>query len=140
MLMKLLITAAVAYVAYLVLRARRQDADGSAPDSRSASESGSASGGAPEPLRRTPLIPSTAVKLSAYALVALMLTGSTFYLFQRWDQSRQVVEVQVVNPYNGQIQTYQARRGDIDGRAFRALDGRKIRIAETERIIIGDGR
>lgn len=132
MLMKLLITAAVAYVAYLVLRARRQDGDESAPES--------ARGAVRAPRHQTPLIPPAAVKLSAYAVVALMLTGSAFYLFQRWEQAREIVQVQVVNPYNGQTQNYRTRRGDIDGRAFRTLDGRKIRIAETERIIIGDGR
>jgi hypothetical protein len=128
MLMKLLITAAVAYIAYLVVRSRRKDADGSAP------------GAAPASRRRMPLIPVAVVKLSASAVVALMLTGSAFYLFQRWEQARQVVDVQVVNPYNGQVQTYHTRRGDIDGRSFRTLDGRTIRIAEMERIIIDDRR
>lgn len=126
--MKLLITAAVAYIAYLVVRARSQDADGSA------------TGAAPGSGRKMPLIPVAALKLAAYAVVALMLIGSAFYLFQRWEQARQVVDVQVVNPYNGQIQRYQSRRGDIDGRSFRTLDGRKIRIAEMERIIIDERR
>ena len=128
MLMKLLITAAVAYIAYLVVRARRQDADESAPGRASATRD------------KAPLIPAAAVKLSAYAVLALMLTGSALYLFQHWQQARQVVEVQVINPYNGRIQAYQSRRGDIDGRTFRTLDGRKIRIAEMERIIIDESR
>jgi hypothetical protein len=67
-----------------------------------------------------------------------MLVGSALYLFQSWERQHQIVSIQVVNPYNGQVQRYETRRGDIDGRTFRTLDGRLIRIAEMERMIVDD--
>ncbi|MFE8032092.1 hypothetical protein [Thiohalocapsa marina] len=120
MLLKFLVTAAVVYVVFLVLRNRRREADGSGP--------------------AVPVLPGWlppgSMRAAAYAVLALMVLGSGFYLFQRWEHAQQVVEVQVVNPYSGQVQSYEARRGDIEGRTFATLDGRRIRVAEMERLIV----
>jgi hypothetical protein len=123
---KLLITAAVIYIAYLVVRSRY---DGAAPQGNRA----------PSTVERgLPLISPVAIRLAAYAVIGLMLVGSALYLFQSWERQHQIVSIQVVNPYNGQVQRYETRRGDIDGRTFRTLDGRLIRIAEMERMIVDD--
>jgi hypothetical protein len=128
MLGKLLITAAVVIAVYFALRARGPDSQGN-----HAGKSDTRSG-------KPRLFNHGAIKMTAYALLATMLVGSAFYLVQSWEQRREVVRVDVVNPYNGRVQAYQARRGDIDDRTFVTLDGRRIRIAETERLVIGASR
>jgi hypothetical protein len=125
MLGKLLITTAVVLAVYLALRARGPDSQGD-----HAQESAARSG-------KPSLFNPGAIKLTAYALLATMLIGSAFYVVQSWQQRRQVVRVDVVNPYNGRVQSFEARRGDVDDRTFLTLDGRRIRIAETERLVIG---
>ena len=128
MLGKFLVTVAVIYIAYLVVRSRYQ---GSVPQEHAETRLAN---------RVEPLLSRGGIKAAAYAVVLLMLVGSGFYLFQSWDRRHQVVEVQVVNPYNGDVQRYEARRGDIEGRTFRTLDGRLIRIAEMERLVINETR
>lgn len=123
---KLLITAAVIYIAYLVVRSRYEGAAPQGNRDPSTAERG------------LPLISPVAIRLAAYAVIGLMLVGSALYLFQSWERQHQIVSIQVVNPYNGQVQRYETRRGDIDGRTFRTLDGRLIRIAEMERMIVDD--
>lgn len=128
MLGKLLLTLLVIAIAWQVIRKRYHDQT-NAPDG---------SGQAPTP--RPALIPAPLVRLVAYAVMALMVVGSGLYLFQGWFQNgarpRDLVEVQVVNPATGAVQSYQVQRGDIDGRSFRTLDNRVIHIAEIERLIV----
>jgi hypothetical protein len=128
MLGKLLITTAVVIAVYFALRARGPDSQGN--------DAGKADARSGKPR----LVNHGAIKMTAYALLATMLVGSAFYLVQSWEQRREVVRVDVVNPYNGRVQAYRARRGDIDDRTFVTLDGRRIRIAETERLVIGASR
>ena len=125
---KFLITAAVIYIAYLVVRSRYQGSESRQDGKFPLAKAGKS------------LIRPVAIKTAAYAVVGVMVTGSALYLFQSWDRQHQIVNVQVVNPYNGQVQRYETRRGDIDGRSFLTLDGRLIRIAEMERLIIEDRR
>jgi len=125
---KILITAAVIYIAYLVVRARYQGSESRDDSAFPLTKAGRS------------FVPPGAIKMAAYSVVGVMVVGSALYLFQSWDRQHQIVDVQVVNPYNGQVQRYEARRGEIDGRSFRALDGRLIRIAEMERLIIEDRR
>ena len=46
------------------------------------------------------------------------------------------MQVQVVNAATGAIVLYEARRRDIEGRVVRTLDGREIRLADVERMIL----
>lgn len=122
MLFKLLVIAAVLTLAWIAIRNRLRGVLG-----------GDAAGGA-----RPPLVPPDALRVVAYGLLAVMLTGSGLWLWLDWRHDREVIEVAVVNPYSGDIQRYQARRGDVDGRSFRTLDGRRIHIAEMERMMLPD--
>ena len=128
MFAKLFITAVVIYVGWLAVRNRWREADRDG------------SGGTAGIDHRPPLIPREAVRTAAYALVALMVIGSGFYLFQDWEHRRQVIDVQVVNPATGAVDTYQARRRDIEGRSFTTVDGRRIRIADMERLVLDERR
>jgi len=127
MLTKLLLTATVILVAWLVVRKRWRSSGNELP--RLAAEPRSDSSGS------GPLMPRGAVKLAAYGLVVLMLVGSGVYLFQGWQREREIVHLQVMNVYSGDVEHYDARRGDIDQRSFVTLDGRRVQIAEMERLI-----
>jgi hypothetical protein len=65
-----------------------------------------------------------------------MALGSGWYLWRSWDHGNQVMQVQVVNAATGAIVLYEARRRDIEGRVVRTLDGREIRLADVERMIL----
>ena len=120
MIWKLLLTAAVLLGAYGVIRARiraQRVAQGLEPP-------------------RQPLFPPGTIRLTAALLVAVMVIGSAFYLLQDWLHDQETIQVQVINANSGAITHYQARRGSVDGRRFQTLDGREIRLADVERMII----
>lgn len=124
MFTKLLLTVTVILVAWLVVRKRWRGEGDEPPRPRAASRAPAG-----------PLMPRGAVKLAAYGIVVLMLAGTGFYLFQDWRHAREIVQLQVVNVYTGETEHYEARRSEIDRRRFRTLDGRRIQIAEMERLI-----
>jgi hypothetical protein len=128
MLTKILVTLVVIALGWLAVRDRWRGGEGGSSRERSlpASQDDSRDG----------LMPRGAVRLAAYGLVVLMLLGTSVYLLQGWQRDREVVDIQVVNAYTGEIQRYEARRGDIDRRSFVALDGRRVQIAEMERLIL----
>jgi hypothetical protein len=72
----------------------------------------------------------------AYGIITVMLVGSGWSLYRGWESGHEVLRVQVVNANTGVITPYEARRRDIDGRVFRTLDGREIRLADVERMIL----
>jgi hypothetical protein len=127
MLTKFLLTATVIWVAWLVIRSRSRPQGDAVPRSEA---------GSPRGVQESAgLMPRGAVKLAAYGLVVLMLVGTGFYLFQGWQREREIVQLQVVNVYSGKVERYEARRGDIRQRSFVTHDGRRIQIAEMERLI-----
>lgn len=123
MLAKLLLTATVVAVAWIVLRARRRRADPLGAASR---------------LAATPaLVPRPIVRAVASGLLIMLLLGSGLTLYANWQQGRQVVAVLVIAP-GGTVTTYESRRRDVEGRSFRTLDGRRVYVAEQERIEVAD--
>ena len=124
MILKLLLTAAVIFGAYLVIRARIR---------RSREAAGLV---AP----RSPLIPPALICPLAYGLLAVMLIGSLTYLVRDWDRDREIIPVQVVNANTGEVTRYEVLRGSVDGRRFLTSDGREIRIADIERLIMETDR
>lgn len=115
---KILLTAAVLVAAFLIIRMRLR---------RPVGAEARGTGGPVGSTRK-------AVRLIAYILVATMLGGSLLYLFLDWRADRQVVQVRVVNAYTGESVRYQARRGDVETRQFKTLDGRRVTLAEVERL------
>ena len=120
MIWKFLLTAAVVLAAFFFIRQRLRG------PGRPPAE------GPPRPA----LLPAGAVRLTAYGVVAVMLLGSGWYLYRGWALGNQVVEVQVINANTGAITHYQAHRRDVQGRVVRTLDGREIRLADVERMIL----
>lgn len=123
MIWKLLLTAAVVLGAYLVIRARILRAR----EARGVVQ------------RRPPLVPPGAVRIAAYALAVLMVAGSAFLLLRDWGSSGDLVTVTVVNANTGGTASYRALRGDIGERRFQTLDGREVRLADVERMILEPG-
>jgi hypothetical protein len=128
MLTKILVTLVVIALGWLAVRDRWRGSEGGGSPGRSLPS--------PRADGHDALVPRGAVRLAAYGLVVLMLVGTGVYLLQGWQRDREVVDVEVVNAYTGEIQRYEARRGEIDRRSFHTLDGRRVQIAEMERLIL----
>lgn len=85
---------------------------------------------------RPPLLPARLARRLAYAVLGLLLAGSGWYLYAKWADGNTLMLVQIVNANTGTITRFEARRRDIGGRGFRSLDGRDIRLADVERMIL----
>jgi hypothetical protein len=72
----------------------------------------------------------------AYGLVAVLAVTSVGVSFLHWQGTQEVVTVRVVNTRSGETTTYQAHRSDIGPRSFRTLDGRRVTVAEVDRVEI----
>lgn len=70
----------------------------------------------------------------ALVAVGLMIIGSAYFIWQTWRDASEVMVLRVVDTRSGQVTEYQAYRSDLDGRTFRTVDGRRITLAETERL------
>jgi hypothetical protein len=65
-----------------------------------------------------------------------MVAGSLFWLYLDWQESRELVAVKVINANTGEVTSYRARRADVEGRHFTTLDGRRVTLADVERMIL----
>lgn len=126
MLLKLLLTAVVIAGALLTLRMRNQ---------RHLRHLGSPAPvlNAPSTSRQRRRLP----QLLAVGAAVLMLTGAGLYLYHQWRDAYQVVTVRVIDTRSDRVISYQAYKGDIDGRTFITTDGRVVSLAEVERLEIG---
>ena len=70
----------------------------------------------------------------ALGVVALMLATSVYLLFEHWRDNNAVIYIRVVDAGSGRTAEYRAARGDIQDRAFTTVDGRRVVLAETERL------
>lgn len=74
----------------------------------------------------------------ALVAVGLMVIGSGIFVWQAWRDASEVLVLKVIDTRSGQVTEYRAYRSDVDGRAFRTVDGRRISLAETERLEVLD--
>ena len=79
-------------------------------------------------------------RLAAYAVIALMIAASALWLVIEWRSAHEVLGVRVINASTGAATDYEAYRSDIDSRSFRTIDGRRVNLAEVERLEIMDAR
>lgn len=115
MFSKILITAVIIVLAYLILRGRGR---------RVVAVRAKAAG---EP----PLISPRVV---AYVFLGVaVVTGAAVYWLE-WTDDRQVINIRVINSRTGEAVTYQARKGNIRGRRFQTMDGREVTIADVDRV------
>lgn len=66
--------------------------------------------------------------------VLLIVLGSALFLWQAWRDASEVMVLRVVDTRTGKVTVYEAYRSDVEGRSFRTVDGRRILLAETERL------
>lgn len=91
-------------------------------------------GQAPPRLVNPPLSRRSPVRALAVAAVVLMLLASGYLLYEHWRDGSEVIFIKVVDAGSGRTAEYRAQRGDIQDREFMTTDGRRIVLAETERL------
>jgi len=122
MVTKVLLTLAVLALAWLVIRSRSK-----APRR----------GGPPAASEGLP-VPAWVPRALAYGLVSVIVAGMCITLWRTWSMGREPVTVRVINANTGKGATYRARRQDVSGRSFLTLDGRRISLADIERLELED--
>lgn len=131
MITKILFTAAVIAIVYLLARSRAQRTQAvQRQEARSAPRTAQRAQAA-APGERMP-------RYLAYALLGLMLAGSGTFIFMEWRDQYRVVTVRVINTNNGNSVLYRARRGDVKDRSLETLDGRRVVLAAVERLEFGE--
>jgi hypothetical protein len=122
MIWKLLLTCLVIAGAVVVLRRRGQRMQQVAME---------------KSVQPAPVAGSSAIKFAAIGVVVIGLLGAGLYLYYQWQDNYQIVTVRVIDTRSGSEATYQAYKGDIDGRTFYTTEGRQVTLAEVERLEIG---
>ncbi len=74
------------------------------------------------------------LKWFALLVIALMIGGAALWLLHAWRAAGEIVTVQVFDAGSGSMAEYQAYRSDLETRSFRTVDGRRVTLAETERM------
>ena len=74
------------------------------------------------------------VRWLASAVVVLMIAGAAFFMYRDWRSASEIVRVRVIDAGTGNYSEYEVYRGEIDDRSFRTIDGRRIFLADTERM------
>lgn len=70
----------------------------------------------------------------AGVVVAVMLGGTLVMLWLHWQDRHQVLQVSVIDAATGKATRYRVRRGDLGERVFVTLDGRRVQLADTDRL------
>jgi hypothetical protein len=121
MLSKILFTALVMVVVFAVQRARSRGAQ-AIPAARLV-----------PPVRRLREMPSW-VRPAAYLFAGSIVASSAVYYYTTWQDNQRVVTIRVINTNSGDVASYEAHKGSIDGRSFETIDGLHVRIADAERV------
>ncbi len=74
------------------------------------------------------------VKGMAFTVIGVMIAGSALAVWLFWRDAHQVMQVRVIDSRSGRVSEYRAYRGSLEERSFETLDGRRVRLAETERL------
>lgn len=71
--------------------------------------------------------------LVAVILVAIIAVGGVgFWL--KWEEQHRQYTVRVIDTRSGNVQTYQVYQDDVTGRSFTTIDGRRVNLADVERM------
>jgi hypothetical protein len=74
------------------------------------------------------------IRLAAYAVIGLVVAATALWLVQEWRSAHEILRVRVINSATGSASEYEAYRSDIASRSFRTVDGRRVNLAEVERL------
>lgn len=72
----------------------------------------------------------------AYLIIGLIVAMAGFFYYLNWQEDHQVLSIKVINGTSGRIVTYKAMRKMMNGRRFETLDGRTVKLGESDRIEI----
>jgi hypothetical protein len=86
------------------------------------------------PERKTPSAMPPWLKPAAYGFAAFTVLASCVWYYSAWHEDQSIVTIRVINPSSGDVSTYRARKGAIDGRRFQTVEGLTVRIADAERV------
>ena len=119
MITKLLFTLAVIGVALFMLQLRRR----------------------PVPVPATPqgkkeLFIRKWFRLLSVVVISLMILAAGVYIYVEWQQAREVLRVQVIDNRTGNSKEYRVIRGNLQDRSFQTMDGRIVKLADTDRMEI----
>jgi len=84
--------------------------------------------------------PRKPVRIAAYVVVGLIVASAALWLIMEWRDAHEVLTVRVVNSETGTEVVYDAFRSDIDKRTFRTVDGRRVTLADVERLEVMEPR
>ena len=79
----------------------------------------------------------SALRITAYAIIGLLVLGAALWIILEWRDAHEIVRVRVINSDTGAGVLYEAYRSDVESRSFRTLDGRRVNLADVERLEIG---
>ncbi len=74
----------------------------------------------------------------AAALVAVMGV-SAFVFWLEWEDEHRIFTVRVVDTRSGEVRQYAVYRDGVNGRSFRTIDGRRVTLADVERMELVEG-
>ncbi|MDH3690537.1 MAG: antitermination protein NusG [Gammaproteobacteria bacterium] len=72
--------------------------------------------------------------LTAYGIVAVLLSIGAVLYYLDWAEDHRVVSIRVINTQTGETVIYQAYQSKIQGRSFETIDGRAVSLADVERV------
>ncbi|MBF0293750.1 MAG: antitermination protein NusG [Magnetococcales bacterium] len=61
-----------------------------------------------------------------------------WFVYRDWHEAHQEVEVRVTHVQTGEKTVYRALKRDLHGRAFLTVDGRRITLADVERMEVAE--
>ncbi|MBF0446784.1 MAG: hypothetical protein HQL67_01140 [Magnetococcales bacterium] len=74
------------------------------------------------------------MQLIAISVVIAVFGLAAWYIYDDWIQGQIQVRIRVINAETGQVALYDAPKGLVHGRSFTTADGRRVTLADVERM------
>ncbi|MBF0163034.1 MAG: hypothetical protein HQM01_00800 [Magnetococcales bacterium] len=91
-----------------------------------------------EAVRRFQRVSRDSLRTTSLTLLFIAVVWIGWFIYHDWQEAHQVVDVRVVHVQTMHTTVYQAQRNKIQGRSFDTLDGRRITLADVERMEISE--
>lgn len=130
MLTKILFTALVVAVVYVLYRFRGRTGSAATKPRRAIAQQA--------PARRSS--PSRIGRIAAYGFVGLIIAVSAGFYYLHWQEQHRIVTIRVIDGRGGNATTYKAYKKSISGSRFESLDGKTVILGEAERVEMVEGQ
>ncbi len=84
--------------------------------------------------RASPAGDGRLAKRIALTVLAVMVGGALLVGYWRWRHDRQILQVSVIDTTTGRVTLYRVPRNRFGGHSFVTVDGRRVQLAETDRL------